>query len=421
MRRGLGDLAEDLRVHKDRGAELTAQGKPEMALAEYLAALGLSASDILSRQRAAELLVRLGRPRDAIEHYLCLAGKYAVDGRLLKAIATCHQILQLDPSHAATLATLTDLYAERDTPRGPVRIPSDMAPAIKSSPSQPAPHIDRATLARIPLFSDLARVPFETLLRKFVRMVVKPGSVILEEGAYGDAMFAVATGSVRVERWTPDAPPRVIAEMGEGEFFGEMSLLARCPRFATVVAANECELLRLDRADLDAIVQEHPAVGEVLERFYKERLVANVARASSVFRGLPTRGQRALVDLFRLDVYPAGAMLLEQGAPGGTGLYFLLRGRCDVFNRGEDGTEEPYPSLGEGDLFGEVSLLQGGPVTACVRTSAQSVVLTLHREWADALVLSHPTVRDEIYDLASRRLQRTQVLLAKDLLDQHLV
>jgi cAMP-dependent protein kinase regulator len=420
MLRPKPDPAEQSRAHKDRAAELTAKGRLDAAVAEYLAVLELAPGDVYARQRVAELLGRRGEKARAIEQYLCLVGKFAVEGRLLKAIATCQLILQLDPAHGETLTMLTDLFAERDNPRSPVRIPSTMVPAIQR-PSEPPRYVAPETLARIPLFSDLARAPFESMLRKFARVALHPGDVVVEEGKQGDSFFAIASGVVRVERATPGGAPRVIAEMKEGEFFGEMSLLARCPRLASVVAVTECELLKLGRSDLEQIVAEYPRVGEVVQRFYRERLVANVARASSLFGGLPAENQSALANLFRIEVHPSRTVLIEEGKRGGEGLYFLLRGECEVFHRRDDGTEERYPRLGEGDVFGEVSLLQGGPATANVRTSTPSVVLVLHREWVDQLLLTYPPVRDVIYELASRRLERTQELLAKDRLDERLV
>jgi cAMP-dependent protein kinase regulator len=114
-------------------------------------------------------------------------------------------------------------------------------------------------------------------------------------------------------------------------------------------------------------------------------------------------------------------------------MYILLRGCCDVFHRASAATtgqsdsprlverEIAYPPLGEGDVFGEVSLLQGGPFTATVRTATPCVVLGLQREWVDELLLAHPPVRAALYAIATSRLERTQDLVAKELLDQRLV
>ena len=106
---------------------------------------------------------------------------------------------------AAATDVLVALYAERDTARSPVKMPAAMSAALKSSPSQPPPSIQPATLGRIPLFSELARSSFESVVRKFARVTVAAGATIIEEGEPGDALFAIATGVVRVERRVPGA------------------------------------------------------------------------------------------------------------------------------------------------------------------------------------------------------------------------
>jgi cAMP-dependent protein kinase regulator len=108
------DIAERVQARKARAGELTAKGRIGAAAKEYLAVLELVPGDVYARQRAAELLVRAGEKGRAIEHYLCLVGKYAVEERFLKAIATCRLVLDLDPAHGETLSLLSDLRAARD-------------------------------------------------------------------------------------------------------------------------------------------------------------------------------------------------------------------------------------------------------------------------------------------------------------------
>ena len=125
------------------------------------------------------------------------------------------------------------------------------------------------------------------MVARLARVSVREGETVIEEGAAGTCMYLIAEGSFRVERHGADQAPRILAEMGAGEFFGEMSLLSGAPRLASVVAARDGVLLRLERSDLDALSATNPQVGEVVERFYKERLIANVVRASGSFASSP--------------------------------------------------------------------------------------------------------------------------------------
>jgi cAMP-dependent protein kinase regulator len=127
-----------------------------------------------------------------------------------------------------------------------------------------------------------------------------------------------------------------------------------------------------------------------------------------------------LVDVFRIRTYAAGEALLTQGDPG-RGLFVLLRGTCEVSHVRSDGGLEPYPAMHEGDVFGELSLLYGGKVTANVRTASTCVVLELQSEWFDELLLGDPEVRARIYAIAGERFQRTQDFIAKEELEKRLV
>jgi cAMP-dependent protein kinase regulator len=351
-----------------------------------------------SRRRAADALARAGRTEEAVERYLELVREYAGRGRLSRAIGVFQSLLALDSGRGATQLALAALFAVPQAPG--------------------SSEVDE--LARTPIFAGLDRDTVLSLLSTLGRRSVSPGETIVREGEPGDAMYVIVNGLVHVVRHAEGGEPRVVDEMEEGDFFGEMALVSRAPRLATVVADTECELLELDRARFEHLAEAHPSVLEVAQRFYKRRLLSNLLRASPLFGLLSDTARRLLVEAFAVVAHPEGTVLLEMGKPG-KGLFVLLRGVCGVSHVREDGSEVPYPAMREGDVFGELSLLRDGQVTATVRTLTPCVVLELRRERFDDLLLSDAAVRERIYALAAERYERTRSLIASDALARRLV
>src|SRR5215212_1393275 len=62
-----------------------------------------------------------------------------------------------------------------------------------------------------------------------------------------------------------------LAQLGEGDFFGEVSVLTGKPRTATITAAQRTELLRLDKTKLDGVLAKFPGIRKVLDEFYVKR------------------------------------------------------------------------------------------------------------------------------------------------------
>ena len=77
---------------------------------------------------------------------------------------------------------------------------------------------------------------------------VGEGEVVLREGDGGTSFYVVASGRLAVSKRDERGEAVVLAQLGEGDFFGEMALLSGAPRAATVVAEEPCELLEF-RAD----------------------------------------------------------------------------------------------------------------------------------------------------------------------------
>lgn len=98
------------------------------------------------------------------------------------------------------------------------------------------------------------------------------GGVIISEGEPGTSMYVIANGEVKVyTRGTGGSGSVYLAKLGQGDFFGEVSVLTGKPRTATITASQPTELLRLDKEKLDNALSKFPGIRKVLDEFYKKR------------------------------------------------------------------------------------------------------------------------------------------------------
>lgn len=119
--------------------------------------------------------------------------------------------------------------------------------------------------------SDLAAVIHGLELRTF-----EPGDILVAEGAPGDSLFILSTGSVKCYVRNPKGHYMKVHTLKEGDFFGEISALTGKPRTATLVAGEYCEVLELNKANLDAITKTHPQVRKVLKDFHEQRAQSTI-------------------------------------------------------------------------------------------------------------------------------------------------
>jgi hypothetical protein len=122
-----------------------------------------------------------------------------------------------------------------------------------------------------PLFKDFSVEELVAVIAGLKLLTFDRGKVILREGEPGNSLYMLTSGKVKafVKKDGKQVP---IAELEEGAFFGEMSILTGKPRTATIVATESSELLELDRPTLDSITQTHPHVWDVLQEFANQRM-----------------------------------------------------------------------------------------------------------------------------------------------------
>jgi CRP-like cAMP-binding protein len=124
-------------------------------------------------------------------------------------------------------------------------------------------------LRGVGLFAGIEPRHLERIAERAVEIDFAAGRQIVREGDVGTGFYVIADGRVSVVR---DGRP--VAELGPGEFFGELSVLDHRPRVAQVVADEPTRCLALASWDLEAIMLEEPALTVAILRGVAARLRA---------------------------------------------------------------------------------------------------------------------------------------------------
>jgi len=129
-------------------------------------------------------------------------------------------------------------------------------------------------LARVPMFSACGADELRAVARRSTDVTFAAGEVLVREGEPGYEAFVIVDGAVRVERGGEE-----IAVLGPGDFFGELALLDRSPRTATVTTIAPTEAVVLTLQEFDALLEEAPSITRKLLQGLARRLAEVDRRA----------------------------------------------------------------------------------------------------------------------------------------------
>jgi small-conductance mechanosensitive channel len=135
-------------------------------------------------------------------------------------------------------------------------------------------------LSAVDLFAPLSTEETTMLARAAVSHVFAPGETVIRAGDPGSSMFVVHNGRVRVQV-NENGRPRTIANLNEGDFFGEMALFTGEPRTANVIALEETEVLEIGHAAMKSVFDTNPDLVESLSFIMAERRQGLAAQADA--------------------------------------------------------------------------------------------------------------------------------------------
>ncbi len=180
----------------------------------------------------------------------------------------------------------------------PFDAPSPAPARTSSAGAATRPAIERQAaetvtdfLARVPIFSELPPALLEQLANRSRSRAVRAGEWLIRGGEIGETMYVVRAGRLHVVQEAN--PGDVIREAGRGDAVGELALLTRQPRSASVRAARDTDVIEIGRETFDALLERSP----LLYRAVSHALALQLRAFGGTRRVRPVPGTIAVVGL----------------------------------------------------------------------------------------------------------------------------
>lgn len=429
----------------DRALSLALANEREAALRWAAALVSADLASPSGLLLVGRLLADFGRQEVAKTALEVCVGRSIDAGILPLAVAACSDLRKLghDPGkHFDMIASAFSVDSKRlggDGPPPPPMLPADdfhplpsvltgmallnKATAIVHDAKKAWDEAEKdrdfePVVAPSPLFSAIGRDGLRKMIEVFEVQTVAKDARIIEQGALGAEAYILARGELEVVR-EPDEEneqPISLARLHAGAIFGEMALLSRSPRAASVIARKPSIVLVGRKDALDAVAESEPQVGIELAAHCRRRMVQNLERTSPVLVAVSPSERPALVERFVPRTYEKGEKLIGQNDEP-QGLFLIASGEVAVV-RHEAESNEPFvlATLGPGDTVGEVALVLRRPATADVVAVHPTVTLFLPRAAFLELIKDNPLVIAQLYAIAIKRDDETSSITSSEVL-----
>lgn len=137
------------------------------------------------------------------------------------------------------------------------------------------------SLGASPLFAALGRANLEHLAAAAGELAPPAGTEVIRQGDESDALYVIDAGTVSVDVEGKDGRSRRVAELGPGDYFGEIGLLEGAPRNASVRALSDCRLIKIDGDTFLSAAGHNPRTGFLDRARHRASETAHIAAPSA--------------------------------------------------------------------------------------------------------------------------------------------
>ena len=145
-------------------------------------------------------------------------------------------------------------------------------------------------LSTIDIFRDLSLNELEAVDRQILMSTCEPGKIFYMPEETGEVLFLLKKGRVQLYRLSPEGKKLVVATLGPGAIFGEMTLVGQGMHNTFAEAVDECMLCVMSRADVERLMRQRPEVAFRFVEALGDRLTQTERRLEEIaFKSIPAR------------------------------------------------------------------------------------------------------------------------------------
>ena len=235
-------------------------------------------------------------------------------------------------------------------------------------------------------------------------LTYEPGTYVFREGDPARQFYVVVEGCMEVVQERSGNSPKVLNQLGRGDYFGEIGLIQKQGRRTAsvrVTLTKEAKLIVVDRADFRKLMAGSNLTSTVIAEQLQKRV--NTSILSEALPSLNRTEISQILPQVERFKYGPGSHIFNIGDPSRY-FYIVVSGRVEILCTHGTGEETVLNTHGPGSYFGEIGLLEDQPRRGTARAHARTPVevLALPRstflELMEASPLSYEELAQNVYE-----------------------
>ncbi len=253
-------------------------------------------------------------------------------------------------------------------------------------------------LQGIDFFTDLDKTTLKKISQDIILHEFQPDEIICRHGMFSDRFYIILSGTAKAIISTESSPQYELFRLGEGEFFGEEIIYSSDPRENTIIAVDNLFAVSIDPDNLKIIDESSEKIQDKMDSCYIDRKLRRDLRSIPIFTKLNDDLFDEVLQKIELFSLPENETIFKLGDEGDA-FYLIRDGEVNVYIK----DNQLIAILGEGQFFGEMSLLSKEVRNATITTSKQTNFVKLSRTGFLSIIERDKSLQKKMNEVVSER------------------